>query len=127
MSRKNKAARARQAGAQRRHRWWLWAIGLVVVGGVVWAVVGTGRPPVTRAEEVEYAPVTGPLTLPVSVATAPPEFQEIYEFAARRPDVLHYLPCFCGCWRAGHKSNYDCFVDEVRPDGFVDIDEMGFT
>lgn len=76
---------------------------------------------------MEYAPVNGELLFPLSVLTASSQAREIYEFAARRPDVVRYLPCFCGCWRAGHKSNYDCFVDEVKADGVVDIDDMGFT
>ena len=33
-----------------------------------------------------------------------------YEFAARPPAVMHYVPCFCGCERGGHKDNHDCFV-----------------
>ena len=33
-----------------------------------------------------------------------------FEFAARHPEVMHYVPCFCGCHRAGHKDNHDCFV-----------------
>jgi hypothetical protein len=33
-----------------------------------------------------------------------------YEFAARHPEVLEYVPCFCGCERGGHKGNHDCFV-----------------
>lgn len=33
-----------------------------------------------------------------------------YEFAARHPEVLDYVPCFCGCERGGHKGNHDCFV-----------------
>jgi len=35
-----------------------------------------------------------------------------YEFAARHPEVLNYVPCFCGCERGepGHKGNHDCFV-----------------
>jgi len=33
-----------------------------------------------------------------------------YEFAARHPEVLQYIPCFCGCERGGHKGNDDCFV-----------------
>ena len=41
---------------------------------------------------------------PVSVMRA------TYEFAARRPEVMHYVPCFCGCERGGHKDNHDCFV-----------------
>jgi len=33
-----------------------------------------------------------------------------YEFAARHPEVMHYVPCFCGCGQMGHKDNHDCFV-----------------
>ena len=33
-----------------------------------------------------------------------------FEFAARHPEVLKYIPCFCGCDRGGHKGNHDCFV-----------------
>ncbi|MGH7700254.1 MAG: PCYCGC motif-containing (lipo)protein [Gemmatimonadales bacterium] len=126
MSRRKNAKETRQAGPERRRRWWLWASGLVVVGGVVWTLVATRHPPVTRAATVEYAPVTGPLTLPVKVASAAPDLRALYEFAARRPDVLRFLPCFCGCgWT--HTSNYDCFIDEVRGDGLVLIDDMSFS
>ena len=41
----------------------------------------------------------------------------VYEFAARRPDVLRYVPCFCGCERSGHQHNEDCFVAGRDPDG----------
>jgi len=34
----------------------------------------------------------------------------VYEFAGRRPDVLRYVPCFCGCEQGGHVGNDDCFV-----------------
>jgi hypothetical protein len=33
-----------------------------------------------------------------------------YEFSARHPEVMRYVPCFCGCERGGHKDNHDCFV-----------------
>jgi hypothetical protein len=33
-----------------------------------------------------------------------------YEFAARHPEVMKYVPCFCGCERGGHMDNHDCFV-----------------
>jgi Protein of unknown function with PCYCGC motif len=33
-----------------------------------------------------------------------------YQFAAQHPEVLNYIPCFCGCERGGHKGNHDCFV-----------------
>jgi hypothetical protein len=35
-----------------------------------------------------------------------------YKFAADHPEVMKYVPCFCGCGRPGmgHKDNHDCFV-----------------
>ena len=38
------------------------------------------------------------------------EIRAAYAFAARRPDVLQSLPCFCGCKRQGHASNEACYV-----------------
>jgi hypothetical protein len=95
--------------------------------GVWW--LGRDREPWSpeRAAGQEYAAVRDSLTFPEEVRQAPADVRELYEFAARRPDVLRYMPCFCGCWREGHRSNYDCFVDEVHRDGRVDIDRMGFT
>src|SRR5688500_10769367 len=51
--------------------------------------------------------------LPAGVATAarPAAVVKLaYEFAARHPEVLNYVPCFCGCEADGHKGNHDCFV-----------------
>ena len=51
--------------------------------------------------------------LPVGVdrGVAPlPVIRTAYEFAARHPEVMKYVPCFCGCERGGHKDNHDCFV-----------------
>jgi Protein of unknown function with PCYCGC motif len=51
--------------------------------------------------------------LPEGVHTGarPPEvIRASYLFAARHPEVLKYIPCFCACERAGHKGNHDCFV-----------------
>jgi hypothetical protein len=42
-----------------------------------------------------------------------------YEFAARHPEVMKYVPCFCGCERGGHKDNHDCFVAKRSPEGKV--------
>ena len=32
-----------------------------------------------------------------------------YELAAKIPDVLNQLPCYCYCERIGHKSLHTCF------------------
>ncbi len=42
-----------------------------------------------------------------------------YQFAADHPEVLSYVPCFCGCERAGHRGNEDCFVRERAVNGDV--------
>lgn len=42
-----------------------------------------------------------------------------YEFAAEHPEILSYVPCFCGCERSGHRGNHDCFVKERAANGDV--------
>ncbi len=42
-----------------------------------------------------------------------------YRFAAEHPEVLSYVPCFCGCERGGHRGNEDCFVRERAVNGDV--------
>jgi len=39
-----------------------------------------------------------------------------YEFAARHPEVLKHIPCFCGCERNGHGNNEDCFIARRKAD-----------
>jgi len=61
---------------------------------------------------------------------APPRPYEVvtaaYQFAAEHPEVLSYVPCFCGCERAGHTGNSDCFVKSRAANGdVVDWDEHG--
>jgi hypothetical protein len=56
----------------------------------------------------------GPLPPVPAVSFVPPRPPDVvkatYEFAGRRPDVLQYVPCFCGCERSGHVGNDTCFV-----------------
>jgi uncharacterized protein with PCYCGC motif len=56
-------------------------------------------------------------------AFAPPRPPEVvraaYLFAAEHPEVLSYVPCFCGCERAGHRGNEDCFVAKRDASGDV--------
>jgi hypothetical protein len=48
-----------------------------------------------------------------------PVVHEVYEFAARHPEVLQYVPCYCGCERAGHNGNHDCFVKSRASTGHI--------
>jgi Protein of unknown function with PCYCGC motif len=56
-------------------------------------------------------------------AYAPPRPSEVvraaYKFAAEHPEILSYVPCFCGCERAGHRGNEDCFVKARNAQGDV--------
>ncbi len=45
--------------------------------------------------------------------------KQVYEFAARHPEVLQHVPCYCGCERVGHGGNHDCFVKSRAANGRV--------
>ena len=71
------------------------------------------------SEELEDLPLP---RLPYMGQTAgPPELMEqAYIFAAKNPDVLDYVPCYCGCGQTdGHVGNTDCFVESRAPNGQV--------
>lgn len=54
------------------------------------------------------------------------ETQALYRYATVNEATLKWFPCYCGCVAAGHRSNFDCYVREVRPDGRVRLDTMSF-
>ena len=65
-----------------------------------------------------------PLPLPGYAPPRPPEVvTAAYQFAAEHPEILSYVPCFCGCERSGHKGNEDCFVRTRGANG--DVDRVG--
>ena len=64
--------------------------------------------------------------LPKFLADKPEDMQLVYQIAAKADDILTYMPCYCGCGEsAGHGSNLNCFVDEIREDGSVVWDDHG--
>lgn len=42
-------------------------------------------------------------------ARADARTEEAYAFAMASPQVLEWMPCYCGCGAMGHGSNADCF------------------
>jgi hypothetical protein len=61
-----------------------------------------------------------PLRLPGYALPRPAEvITAAYRFAAEHPEILTYVPCFCGCERSGHKGNEDCFVQKRGANGDV--------
>jgi hypothetical protein len=61
--------------------------------------------------------------IPLQAGYAPPRPASVitaaYEFAAEHPEILSYVPCFCGCERSGHSGNHDCFVESRASNGDV--------
>ena len=61
-----------------------------------------------------------PLQLPSYPLSRSPEMiTAAYRFAAEHPEILTYVPCFCGCERGGHRGNEDCFVQKRGANGDV--------
>jgi hypothetical protein len=57
---------------------------------------------------------------PAFVTALPDAWSAAYRFALERPDVLQWIPCYCGCGGMGHGSNLDCFFKgRAQPDSFV--------
>jgi hypothetical protein len=74
--------------------------------------------PVANTSSVPMGTMTMPTAEEVTAAWAarpdyvkalPAAGQAAYAFALARPDVLQWLPCYCGCAGIPHKSNLDCY------------------
>jgi hypothetical protein len=66
----------------------------------------------TRAPNITDADIPPLPTAPFPLARPAEVVRAVYVFAAKHPEVLSHVPCFCGCESRGHKHNDDCFVTE---------------
>ena len=78
-------------------------------------------------------PVSSRKTVPPlpSVGFAPVRPMDVvratYDFAAQHPEILKYVPCYCGCGSQGHSANESCFVARRDAKGNVlEWDTHGF-
>ncbi len=113
-------------------------VGLAVVAGAALYVVRRGRPdpeasatPWAFAADTQWTTIEG-IEFPAGMERSDPEVLEAYVFAAKHPEVLEFMPCYCGCEapQIAHESNYDCFVDIIDRSGRVprvSPDPMGFS
>jgi len=117
---------------------------LVAVGAGVWLATtrgdkspGSARGRTTTDFSTRFAgykPAPEPngklakVVWPEFVTRAGPEVKRLYEFQITHGELMRYMPCFCGCGQnAGHRSNRDCYVREVNPDGSIILDPMAPT
>jgi hypothetical protein len=47
---------------------------------------------------------------PDYVRAADARTQEAYAYAIARPDVIDWMPCYCGCVAMDHRNNTDCYI-----------------
>src|SRR5437667_11992869 len=86
---------------------------VVIAGG--WNVSAADVKPLAPHEQANLPPLPfgprDPLPRPPQVVA------QVFRFAAEHPEVLTYVPCFCGCEHMGHKGNEDCFVKQRAANG----------
>lgn len=132
----------------RSRRWMVSTLGLTAAGAILTACGGSSQqtasnpdatmrtePPTDFAARfAAFEPADEPngdlaqVTWPAFVTEAGPEVQRLYEFQVLNGQIMRYMPCFCGChFEDGHRSNRDCYVEEVHPDGSVTFDSMAPT
>lgn len=70
-------------------------------------------------QDMKMAPLSA---LPQEMQSAPVTVREAYQYAVANPDALKNVPCYCGCGKVGHTSNYSCYVKQANADGTVVYD-----
>jgi hypothetical protein len=60
--------------------------------------------------------------MPADVKSAPISVQQGYQFATANPDILQQIPCYCGCGKMGHTSNYSCYIKGKDEAGKISYD-----
>jgi hypothetical protein len=48
---------------------------------------------------------------PAYVSHSGHETESAYAFAVARPDIVEWMPCYCGCASLDHRSNLECFLE----------------
>ena len=152
----NKAQPALARSRHRRFRWWWlgFALGIIAAGLIISqlavkrdAGVSNKQAGVKRNTDTSGGQSVNPNAVPADYGSGDTAWDRswprlpasgepgrpievvraMYAYAARRPDVLKYMPCYCGCERQGHSSNRDCFVKSKTAAGVPQWDAMGYT
>jgi len=77
------------------------------------------RPVLAPHPQSQLPPLHLPDVDPRLLPRPPEVIRATYKFAAEHPEVLNYVPCFCGCDKSGHRSSEDCFVKSRAKNGDV--------
>ena len=93
---------------------------LVLIALGAWSIRAYGQAASAQAAPRKQATLP-PLPFgPRDPLPRPPEMvAAVFQFAAEHPEVLRYVPCFCGCEHLGHHANDECFVKRRNANGDV--------
>jgi Protein of unknown function with PCYCGC motif len=101
----------------------MWRLVLIMVAAVLGAGLGLAQTPAGKAPPQQAAParaVTPPIPNPGFAPGRPlDQTRAVYEFAGQHPEILKYVPCYCGCESSGHPHNESCFVKRRDAGGQV--------
>ena len=106
------------------------AIVVLAVGLAAVLLLGGGNSNSHGTPQIEQAITdtagSGAAGMPAYVMSASEDVQMAYQFAMDRPDLMMWMPCYCGCGEhSGHKSAKNCFIKESSAAGNVQFDEHG--
>ena len=111
--------------------------GVTLVTTIVVAAQSAPKSASAQAPKTDSKAASGPVRMRVStpplpnVGFAPVRPMDVvratYDFAAQHPEILKYVPCYCGCGEQGHKANESCFIARRDARGNVlEWDTHGF-
>ena len=72
--------------------------------------------PSAAARKITFPPIPNPGFAPGRPVD---QARAVYQFAAEHPEILKYVPCYCGCESSGHPHNESCFVKRRDTQGNV--------
>ena len=92
---------------------------LFLIGGPAFAACSAshdGSPGGAEAPMPTMHATQAPADATVAVWAARPAYvradgatEEAYAFALHHPEIVRWMPCYCGCEAMGHGSNLDCY------------------
>ena len=105
------------------------AVAVLVVGLATVLLLGSGNSSSNGTPQTTQTigdTGSGAGRMPDYVMSAPEDVQMAYQFAMDRPDIMMWMPCYCGCGgHAGHKSAKNCFIKESSTASNIQVDEHG--
>jgi len=103
-------------------------VGLALVATVALAHQTSKGPSSSVRSPAALRKTTPPLPAMGFAPVRPMEIvRATYDFAAQHPEILKYVPCYCGCGADGHSANESCFVARRDAKGNVlEWDTHGF-